>query len=105
MNTLNRQVSAPHGATTTCTRWPVVRRVVPVHHHEGSGIGYSLHAGMVVVADGTREAEAKDDKLERVLTCDPGPGVVRHADAGRPDATRWLHARTIDMPMGTPGGA
>ena len=50
----------------------------------GVGIGYSLHAGMVIVADGTPEA---DEKLERVLTCDPGIGVARHADAGYPDAT------------------
>src|SRR4029078_6171992 len=50
-----------------------------VHRGGGVGIGYSLHAGMVVVADGTRDA---DEKLQRVLTCDPGRGVVRHADAG-----------------------
>ncbi len=72
--------------------WPILNALlntsagatwVSVHHGGGVGIGYSIHAGMVVVADGTREA---DEKLERVLTCDPGLGVVRHADAGYPEA-------------------
>ena len=74
--------------------WPVLNALlntssgatwVSVHHGGGVGIGYSLHAGMVVVADGTREA---DEKLQRVLTCDPGLGVVRHADAGLPGRDR-----------------
>jgi urocanate hydratase len=69
---LNALLNASSGAT-----W------VSVHHGGGVGIGYSLHAGMVVVADGTTDA---DDKLERVLTCDPGIGVIRHADAGYPEA-------------------
>jgi urocanate hydratase len=69
---------------------------VSVHHGGGVGIGYSLHAGMVVVADGTREA---DEKLERVLTCDPGLGVVRHADAGYPEAVAMVRQSGIDMPM------
>ena len=56
---------------------------------------------MVVVADGTREA---DEKLERVLTCDPGLGVVRHADAGYPEAIATAARAHIDMPMGSPGG-
>jgi urocanate hydratase len=59
------------------------------------GIGYSLHAGMVIVADGTREA---DEKLQRVLTCDPGLGVVRHADAGYEEAIDTGHRWNIDMP-------
>jgi urocanate hydratase len=67
-----------------------------VHHGGGVGIGFSLHAGMVVVADGSREA---DEKLERVLTCDPGMGVVRHADAGYPEAIRTARERGINMPM------
>ena len=69
---LNALLNASAGAT-----W------VSVHHGGGVGIGYSLHAGMVVVADGTAEAA---DRLERVLTCDPGLGVARHAQAGYPDA-------------------
>ena len=52
---------------------------VSVHHGGGVGIGYSIHAGMVVVADGSENAAAR---LERVLTTDPGMGVIRHADAG-----------------------
>jgi urocanate hydratase len=63
------------------------------------GIGFSLHAGMVVVADGTREA---DEKLQRVLTCDPGLGVVRHADAGYPEAVDTARRSQIDMPMAPP---
>jgi urocanate hydratase len=66
------------------------------------GIGYSIHAGMVVVADGTREA---DEKLQRVLTCDPGLGVVRHADAGYPEALATVQRTGIDMPMSAAGGA
>ena len=69
---LNALLNASAGAT-----W------VSVHHGGGVGIGYSIHAGMVIVADGTREA---DERLARVLTCDPGIGVARHADAGYPEA-------------------
>jgi len=72
---------------------------VSVHHGGGVGIGYSIHAGMVVVADGTREA---DEKLERVLTCDPGLGVVRHADAGYPEAIETAARTHIDIPTGSP---
>jgi urocanate hydratase len=71
-----------------------------VHHGGGVGIGYSIHAGMVVVADGTREA---DEKLQRVLTNDPGSGVARHADAGYPEAIATARDRGIDIPMA--GGA
>src|SRR4051812_23641962 len=74
---------------------------VSVHHGGGVGIGYSLHAGMVIVADGTREA---DEKLQRVLTCDPGSGVVRHADAGYADALATARENGIDMPMVTERG-
>ena len=54
------------------------------------------HAGMVVVADGSREA---DEKLERVLTCDPGSGIMRHADAGYPDAIAAAERHNIRLPM------
>ena len=85
--------------------WPVLNALlnvssgatwVSVHHGGGVGIGYSLHAGMVVVADGTAEA---DEKLERVLTCDPGLGVLRHADAGYPEALAAAARGGLRMPM------
>ena len=63
--------------------WPAGATWVSVHHGGGVGIGNSIHAGMVVVADGTDEMAAR---LERVLTTDPGMGVVRHLDAGYPEA-------------------
>jgi urocanate hydratase len=69
---------------------------VSVHHGGGVGIGYSLHAGMVIVADGTEEAARR---LERVLTCDPGTGVMRHADAGYDEAIDVARERGVDMPM------
>jgi urocanate hydratase len=68
---------------------------VSVHHGGGVGIGYSIHAGMVVVADGTEEAARR---LERVLTTDPGMGVVRHADAGYDKALRVAADRGVRLP-------
>jgi urocanate hydratase len=59
------------------------------------GIGYSIHAGMVVIADGTPEAHAR---LDRVLTCDPGMGVVRHADAGYERAIYVAAERGVKLP-------
>jgi urocanate hydratase len=82
---LNALLNASSGAT-----W------VSVHHGGGVGIGYSLHAGMVVVADGTTDA---DEKLERVLSCDPGIGVVRHADAGYPAAIATADRAGLRIPM------
>jgi urocanate hydratase len=82
---LNALLNASSGAT-----W------VSVHHGGGVGIGYSLHAGMVVVADGTTDA---DEKLERVLSCDPGIGVVRHADAGYPAAIATAEREGLRIPM------
>jgi urocanate hydratase len=82
---LNALLNASSGAT-----W------VSVHHGGGVGIGYSLHAGMVIVADGTREA---DVRLERVLTGDPGLGVVRHADAGYPEALAAARRAQLRLPM------
>jgi len=60
------------------------------------GIGYSIHSGMVAVADGT---EAADRRLQRVLTADPGTGVMRHADAGYPLAIETARERGVDLPM------
>jgi urocanate hydratase len=101
----NRETEGMLDGSDAVADWPVLNALlntasgatwVSVHHGGGVGIGYSLHAGMVIVADGTREA---DEKLQRVLTCDPGTGVVRHADAGYPDAIAAAHENGIDMPM------
>jgi urocanate hydratase len=67
-----------------------------VHHGGGVGMGYSIHAGMVIVADGTEQAAAR---LQRVLTSDPGMGVVRHADAGYERAIDVAHERGVHVPM------
>ncbi|HEX6509772.1 MAG TPA: urocanate hydratase, partial [Chloroflexota bacterium] len=69
---------------------------VSVHHGGGVGIGYSLHAGMAVVADGSPEAAVR---LEAVLTTDPGTGVIRHADAGYDEAIRTAHELGVNVPM------
>ena len=82
---LNALINAVGGAT-----W------VSFHHGGGVGIGYSRHAGQVIVADGTPEAARR---LERVLTSDPGLGVVRHADAGYPEAIAFARQAGIKMPM------
>jgi urocanate hydratase len=82
---LNALINAVGGAT-----W------VSFHHGGGVGIGYSQHAGQVIVADGTPEAAKR---LERVLTTDPGLGVVRHADAGYPEAIAFAKKSGIQMPM------
>ena len=101
----NRETEGMRDGSDAIADWPVLNALlntssgatwVSVHHGGGVGIGYSLHAGMVIVADGTREA---DEKLQRVLTCDPGSGVVRHADAGYPDAIATARESGIDMPM------
>jgi len=85
--------------------WPILNALlnasagaswVSVHHGGGVGIGYSLHAGMVVVADGTPEAAAR---LRRVLTTDPGTGVMRHADAGYTEAIAFAKKTGIKLPM------
>ncbi len=101
----NRETEAMRDGSDAIADWPVLNALlnvasgatwVSVHHGGGVGIGYSLHAGMVVVADGTAEA---DERLSRVLTSDPGMGVVRHADAGYPSAIETAVARGVDMPM------
>jgi len=101
----NRETEGMLDGSDAIADWPVLNALlntasgatwVSVHHGGGVGIGYSLHAGMVVVADGSREA---DEKLQRVLTCDPGSGVVRHADAGYADAIATARETGIDMPM------
>jgi urocanate hydratase len=83
---LNALVNAVGGAT-----W------VSVHHGGGVGMGLSIHAGMVIVADGTPQAA---ERLRRVLTTDPGMGIVRHADAGYPEAEQAARRHGVKMPMG-----
>jgi urocanate hydratase len=84
--------------------WPILNALlntaagahwVSVHHGGGVGIGYSIHAGMVVVADGTEDAAGR---LQRVLTTDPGTGVIRHADAGYEEALRTASERGVRLP-------
>jgi urocanate hydratase len=84
--------------------WPVLNALintacgagwVSVHHGGGVGIGYSLHAGMVVVADGSDEAERR---LTMVLTSDPATGVIRHVDAGYQEAIRSAEERGVSVP-------
>jgi urocanate hydratase len=110
----NRETEGMRDGSDAIADWPVLNALlntasgatwVSMHHGGGVGIGYSLHAGMVIVADGSREAE---EKLQRVLTCDPGLGVVRHADAGYQDAIDTARRHRIDRPSATgaqPGGS
>jgi urocanate hydratase len=69
---------------------------VSIHHGGGVGIGNSIHAGMVIVADGTKEAA---ERLERVLTADPGTGVMRHVDAGYDEAIAVARRTGVKIPM------
>jgi urocanate hydratase len=82
---LNAMINAVGGAT-----W------VSVHHGGGVGIGYSLHAGQVIVADGTQEAAKR---IERVLTTDPGMGIIRHADAGYEEAIDFANKHNVLVPI------
>ena len=82
---LNALLNAVGGAT-----W------VSIHHGGGVGMGLSIHAGVVIVADGTPRAAAR---LRRVLTCDPGRGIARHADAGYPEASSAARRHGLDLPM------
>ncbi|HQZ40939.1 MAG TPA: urocanate hydratase [Vicinamibacterales bacterium] len=101
----NRETEGMRDGSDAIADWPILNALlnasagatwVSVHHGGGTGIGYSIHAGMVIVADGSADA---DEKLQRVLTCDPGLGVVRHADAGYPEAIHTARAQGVIMPM------
>jgi urocanate hydratase len=105
----NRETEGMRDGSDAIADWPILNALlntssgaswVSVHHGGGVGIGYSLHAGMVVVADGSREA---DEKLERVLTNDPGSGIIRHADAGYPEAIAAAGRHGLRIPMHDPG--
>src|SRR5262245_6996868 len=101
----NRETEGMRDGSDAIADWPILNALlnassgatwVSVHHGGGVGIGYSLHAGMVIVADGTTDA---DEKLERVLSCDPGIGVLRHADAGYPEALETAEREGLRIPM------
>ncbi len=100
----NRETESMRDGSDAIADWPVLNALlntasgatwVSVHHGGGVGIGYSLHAGMVVVADGTKDAARR---LERVLTTDPGTGIMRHADAGYPEALDAAKRHHLDLP-------
>jgi urocanate hydratase len=101
----NRETEGMKDGTDAVSDWPILNALinavggatwVSFHHGGGVGIGYSQHAGQVIVADGTPEAAVR---LERVLTTDPGLGVVRHADAGYEIAIQAAKRHGIKMPM------
>jgi urocanate hydratase len=100
-----RETEAMKDGSDAIADWPVLNALLNVasgaswvsfHHGGGVGIGNSLHAGQVIVADGTRAAAAR---LERVLTNDPGIGVARHADAGYDAAIETARTHHIRLPM------
>jgi urocanate hydratase len=104
----NRETEAMRDGSDAVADWPILNALintaagatwVSVHHGGGVGIGLSIHAGMVVVADGTAEAAAR---LERVLTTDPGMGIIRHADAGYPEALRAARDGGVRIPQVKP---
>jgi urocanate hydratase len=101
----NRETEAMMDGSDAIADWPLLNAMlntacgaswVSLHHGGGVGIGYSIHSGMVIVADGT---ESGDRRLERVLTADPGTGVMRHADAGYEIARETARTRGVDLPM------
>lgn len=101
----NRETEAMKDGSDAVADWPILNAMinavggatwVSVHHGGGVGMGYSIHAGMVIVADGTMDAEKR---LERVLTSDPGMGIVRHFDAGYDLAKITAQEKGIKIPM------
>ena len=101
----NRETESMKDGSDAVADWPVLNALlstaggatwVSYHHGGGVGMGYSLHAGQVIVADGTKEM---DERLSAVLTNDPGMGVFRHADAGYESAIENAKKWNIDIPM------
>jgi urocanate hydratase len=101
----NRETEGMMDGSDAIADWPLLNAMlntacgaswVSLHHGGGVGIGYSIHAGMVCVADGT---EMAGRRLKRVLTADPGTGVMRHADAGYETAIKTANERGVDLPM------
>jgi urocanate hydratase len=100
----NRETESMRDGTDAVADWPILNALVNAvngaswvsfHHGGGVGMGYSLHAGQVIVADGTPEAARR---IERVLTSDPAMGVLRHADAGYPEAVEVAKTRGVRIP-------
>jgi len=100
----NRETEGMKDGSDAIADWPILNALVStaggaswvsVHHGGGVGIGYSIHAGVVIVADGT---EAADARLKRVLTADPGMGVIRHVDAGYDEAVATAQERGVRVP-------
>jgi len=100
----NRETEGMKDGSDAIADWPILNALantacgaswVSVHHGGGVGIGYSLHAGQVIVADGTKEAAAR---LQRVLTADPAMGIFRHADAGYEKAEQVAEQRGVKIP-------
>jgi urocanate hydratase len=103
----NRETESMRDGSDAIADWPILNALlntaagatwVSVHHGGGVGIGYSIHAGMVVVADGTADAARR---LERVLTTDPGTGIMRHVDAGYPEAIEAAGRQGLKLPGAT----
>lgn len=101
----NRETEAMRDGSDAVADWPLLNFAlnavsgaswVSFHHGGGVGMGYSLHAGQVIVCDGTPEM---DERLKRVLTNDPGTGIMRHADAGYPEAIAVAKAKGVKIPM------
>jgi len=101
----NRETEGMKDGSDAIADWPILNALlnavagatwVSVHHGGGVGLGYSIHAGMCLVADGTKEAEKR---IVRVLTTDPGTAIVRHADAGYEKAQQIAKQKEIKMPM------
>jgi urocanate hydratase len=101
----NRETEGMRDGSDAVADWPMLNALVnaaagadlvAIHNGGGVGIGYSTHAGLLVIADGTKEAEGR---IERVLTTDPGMGVLRHADAGYPEAVATAKRKDVKIPM------
>ncbi len=101
----NRETEGMRDGSDAIADWPLLNALinavggatwVSIHHGGGVGIGYSIHAGQVIVADGT---EAAARRLQRVLTTDPGMGVARHVDAGYPEAIEFAKTNGVKIPM------
>ena len=101
----NRETESMLDGSDAVSDWPILNALinavggatwVSFHHGGGVGIGYSQHAGMVIVADGTPQAAVR---LQRVLTTDPGTGIMRHVDAGYPQAIQAARKYGIKIPM------
>jgi urocanate hydratase len=101
----NRETEGMKDGSDAIADWPLLNALInasagadliAVHNGGGVGIGYSTHAGLLVVADGTNEAA---EKIRRVLTVDPGMGIVRHADAGYKEAVDVARKKGVRIPM------